>query len=1162
MSALAALLAALPDDDFAAVDRAVEGFAAGWADPCPPLAAHVAAVAPHLRAAAAAHMVELDLHRRAALARSLPGVRLDVADHLRAFPELAADAAVAVELIRAEYDARPADDPAADAEDFARRFPAHADALRRVLAPRRRPGPRFERFALLGGGMGVVHRAWQPTPGRWVALKFLPGGAADPDAAERFRREAEVLAGIKHPNVLPVLEVGGGEALGLPAADGRPFFTTPYCAGGSLARLTVGRRVPPVAAARLVRAVADGVAGAHARGVVHRDLKPANVLLAPARAAAGDDPGPAPDPDRVAWDDWEPLVADFGLAKVAGGDAGRTAAGTVLGTPAYMAPEQARGEPAGPAADVYALGAVLFECLTGRPPFEGTDPLTVLRRVIEGPVPDVAALCPGVPRDLAAVVARATAAEPTRRYPSAAALAADLGCFLDGRPTAARPVTRRERLGMWARRNPAVAALTAAVALVLVAATAVSGALAYLAVNRAAHERLAREAAEVSAYRLTVRAADRDWLDGRADKAIEALDGRCPEHLRGWEWHYLRRRAAGHGRVVGWHGVVVLAVGIDPAGRRAASLGGDGLLRRWDVAAAAAVGEPVRVADRPVEEWSAALDPHGRVAAVFRPGPPRVELWDVDAGRLLDTVRDGVTANHRLLALAPGGGRLAACDAVTGGVLVWDVAGRKRLHLLTAKNDSDAGPAGAILTGCRSAAFSPDGGRLAVGTRDRATVWDATTGAELRVARAAVGTAAHELHAVESVAFAGPDVLVTGGRVDPRVKERAELVWHDLRAASFGKVLAADRWWYHPVTAGPDGVGHFDRQRTAVRVAADGREVGRVRCPATVNCAVRAPGGLLTGDQAGAVRLWNTDREPGGDVIRLPKPYRVFGLAVAADGTVLFTADAGRVCVWDPAARAPARFLAVGFDPNRTPGSLALSPDGERTIAVNVGPTVQLWDWRAGVRTAVLTGPTAEVRHVLFLPGGRVAALARDGGVHVWDADRPADPRVLFRFPGSAAALVASPDGRTLAVAGEATAGPHVLLLDADTGAVVGDLPAEPGGRAVLAFDAAGRRLAVGTTGFGLEVWDCPTRARLAAAARAHDEPVRFVLFVSDGRVASGADDGSVKVWDAADLGELLTLRGHAAAVNRAAVLSGGRLFTSSWDETVRVWDGSPEPRY
>jgi serine/threonine-protein kinase len=288
-------------------------------------------------------------------------------------------------------------------------------------SPHRAAVPGYELLGELGrGGMGVVYRARQVHANRDVALKMiLSADHAAPSELVRFRTEAEAVARLQHPHIVAVFDVG--------EHAGRPYFSMELCPGGSLAGKLTDTPMSADEAARVVLKVARGVAAAHAAGVVHRDLKPHNVLL----TADGD-----------------PKVADFGCAKVSGpGDKQLTATGAVIGTPSYMAPEQAGGAKlVGPAADVYALGAILYECLTGRPPFRGPTPTDVLLQVLgEDPAPP-RELNADVPRDLESVVMRCLEKDPVRRYPTAAELAADLERFTLGEPVTASRTGLLEQL--------------------------------------------------------------------------------------------------------------------------------------------------------------------------------------------------------------------------------------------------------------------------------------------------------------------------------------------------------------------------------------------------------------------------------------------------------------------------------------------------------------------------------------------------------------------------------------------------------------------------------------------------------------------------------------------------------------------------------------------
>jgi tetratricopeptide (TPR) repeat protein len=442
------------------------------------------------------------------------GAALPVEVQLARYPELKDDDQVILGLIALELRCGPADP---DLSGYRERFPAQAEALQQMIAAHRllgafslsttdqaTPNPLdgtippvpahpqlasavagYEVLEVLGrGGMGIVYKARQQGLQRLVALKVMRATGA-PDTAElaRFRIEAEAAARLQHPNIVQVFEVGTNQDC--------PFLAMEFCSGGSLAGRLQGTPWPPAEAAALLERLARAVAAAHRAGVVHRDLKPANILLT---------------------DDGTAKITDFGLAKRLDVDDGHTQSGAILGTPTYMAPEQALGATrhVGPGADIYALGAILYELLTGRPPFRAATVLETLEQVRTRDPVGPRQLAPRTPRDLETICLKCLAKEPARRYVSAETLADDLQHFQAGRPILARPVGVVERVGKWARRYPAVASLLSAV--VFVAMLGLAGIL--WAWNETAGERdRAREAERraLSSRRIALDAVDRAY---------------------------------------------------------------------------------------------------------------------------------------------------------------------------------------------------------------------------------------------------------------------------------------------------------------------------------------------------------------------------------------------------------------------------------------------------------------------------------------------------------------------------------------------------------------------------------------------------------------------------------------------------------------------------
>jgi eukaryotic-like serine/threonine-protein kinase len=416
------------------------------------------------------------------LARWEAGDRVLLEPLLSGRPELLGDEEALLHLIYAEVLLREEHGEKPGLEEYVRRFPSCEAALRRQFAFHdafgaletdgslpgsdttdpsdvpawRRTGPigAIGPYDLLGeigrGGMGVVHLGRHRTlTTRLAAIKVLHRGAAGAEERARFLTEARSFASLQNPNIVRIYDV-----FDPPAGEGEPFVALEYVEGGTLADRLAGTPLPPRDAAELLVPLAEAISHAHLRGVIHRDLKPANVLLA---------------------EDGMPKITDFGLAKQLDADSAQTRTGVIMGTPSYMAPEQASGRTheVGPLADVYGLGAIFYETLTGRPPFRATSILETLGQVIaDDPVPP-RSLQPGVPRDLETICLKCLNKEPARRYASAGDLAGDLRRFLGGEPILARPTGMLERTVKWVKRRPTAAALIGAGGVALAALVAV-----------------------------------------------------------------------------------------------------------------------------------------------------------------------------------------------------------------------------------------------------------------------------------------------------------------------------------------------------------------------------------------------------------------------------------------------------------------------------------------------------------------------------------------------------------------------------------------------------------------------------------------------------------------------------------------------------------------
>jgi hypothetical protein len=724
--------------------------------------------------------------------------------------------------------------------------------------------PGYEVLREVGrGGMGVVYQARQLSCERPVALKMLLAApqTGPQEQRDRFRAEAHAAARLQHPGIVQLFEVGENE--------GRPYLVMEYVAGGSLAERLDGTPLPPREAAALVEKLARATHVAHQAGIIHRDLKPANVLLATSRSDKHPclSLGPADKQDACRY---EPKITDFGLAKRLD-VAGQTVSGAIVGTPSYMAPEQAgsKGKRIGPATDVYGLGAILYELLTGRPPFKGTTPLeTALQVISDEPVPP-SQLQPKTPRDLETICLKCLHKEAHKRYPTAEALAADLRRFQAGEPVQARPVGLGERTIKWVRRRPAQAVLLALVVLGTLACFAlvlwrlrVEERLHNQAVQAEQREKGHRREAERSLYLIHIARANREWNAGTMDRARYFLS-LCPEEPRGWEWNCLQRLcSSGKPLTLKGHPQQVNSVCWSPDGKLLAGPGGapeirePGELKVWD----AQTGKEV-------------LDLKGHTGAVlsvcFSPDGTRlaggsedqtVKVWDAQTGREVLSLKGGGSS----VAFSPNGKLLASASRVldvqkqewVGEVKVWEAQTGKEI------------PSGNDYTGgVGSVAFSPDGTRLASAgfPENRVKVWDVRTGQELLALKG-------HTFPVLSVCFS-PD----GKRIASAGKDRTVRLWD----AQTGRELFALQ-------------GHTARVHS-VCFSPDGKRLAS---------ASGDPFSLTSGE----VKVW--DVESGQEVLSLKgRHFGATSVSFSPDGNRLACVEDAEVTVYDgtPLEKPPAQ---------------------------------------------------------------------------------------------------------------------------------------------------------------------------------------------------------------------------------------------------------------
>jgi WD40 repeat protein len=919
--------------------------------------------------------------------------------------------------------------------------------------------PGYEVLEEVGrGGMGVVYKARQVALNRLVALKVLLAGShASPEQLLRFRAEAEAAARLQHPNIVQIYEVG--------RHGGLAYLALEFVAGGSLAAQLQGRPLPPQQAAGLVETIARGVHTAHVQGIVHRDLKPGNVLLS-RRASSLACPAEEGKQGCLPYEA-VPKIADFGLAKHLGRDSGLTGTGAIVGTPSYLAPEQARGDSraAGVAADVYALGATLYELLTGRPPFQGATVADTLLQVVSDEAVSVRRLQPAVPRDLETICHKCLRKEPEKRYASAQALADDLKCWLTGKPIRARRVGELERARLWARRNPGLAAALAAAvgALLLGSAAATWFGLdareqarqarrqegdAVVARNLAEGEKTRAQAAEARAQQekrtADLLAAEQTFRLGLQQAQAGAVDRGLFLMLQAWR--QAPRNATAFRTVIrtnlaGWsrqlprlrHAFCVPRLGPDSTIRpgdpevRTILLWhhDNNAIRCWDVATGRPVGQPLPL-QAGQRIWSVSRD--GRWLALAdktRPG----SVLDRTTGKPVPGI-SWPDADRRTAFFYDLPDLVGISEVATRSF--WELPGGRRLAARVAQGPGESYRLTRTVTGRAAAVVFRSGpGRIPSSTQGYFEIVDLTTG--------------------KSGALPLAGGLIPGLSYDGRVAlQLAEngVTWWDLGT---GRPLT--RWQ--------------PRRDVSLDLTADGL-------------------GLPCGGGDARLRLYDlaTGLQRGGDLLEYGPS------AWGPDGRLLVTLDDARtVRVWDISlCRLQATATA---NPHTAPADTDLRDNQSVTAVFSADRSRLALAWPDHDLAALLDARTGQllapplrqtsVQHLAFSADGRYLATAtfqngKPPMVVLRDGRTGKPLRPPWPAPKLIHALAFSPDGKTLAVG--AVGGTFLLDVPACT---LRHHLAEATCINGLLFHADGRRLVVRAAagwegvGAGLRLWDVRT---------------------------------------------------------------------------------------
>ncbi len=1005
--------------------------------------------------------------------------------------------------------------------------------------------------SILGrGGMGVVYRAKHQKLNRLVALKMLLAGPyASPQAVARFVRESRAVAELQHPHIVQVHDVG--------EVDGRPFFTMEFVEGKTLAEDLAGVPQSARRAAEFVAVLAEAIHLVHTKGIIHRDLKPANILLT---------------------EESVPKIADFGLARHVDGDPQLTMSDARVGTPSYMAPEQALGKLGivGPPVDIYALGAILYELLTGRPPFRAETAIETERQVITVEAAPPSRLNANIPRDLETICLKCLQKDPHRRYGSAAELADDLHHFLNGQPILARPVGIVERAWRWAARNRPVAAALAGVAALLVLIVAGSlWAAAHFRKLEGEHRILAQEKSDLADQKgrlladkereraKAVLAENRETglrhkseslrqelrsnlyltemnLAGQAASAPSGLsrvrellahwDQERPD-LRNWEWYYLNSLCNQSLLTRMPHTHEVFHVAWSPDGQRLASASLDRTICIFDESSDR---PPVRLSGHTSLVFSVSWSPDGKRLASAS-WDRSVRIWDTISGA--EVFRFPGHSDAVFSVSWSPDGRLIASSGKDRVVKIWSASDGTVHNELSGHEQTVA-----------ALSWHKDGRRLASSSHDSTVrIWDVIAGVETHTLRG------HK-NWVNHVAWSSDGTRLASASNDETLR-----IWNPENAETV-QILRGHAQGVTSVSWSPDSTrlaSGSEDQTIKVWVAATGTEAFSLRGhSAALTSVAWNPNGarIASAGHDAAIKLWDAAAPAA---IQGPANHNgtVQALAWCQNNSKLFaSADThGAVKIWDVTRHEVTRTLR--FDEGCV-YSLSWQPSGMRLAMAGVNGVIRIWDVAAETKPLDLDGHIQQVYSVAWSPNGRrLASGGADKTIRIWDAVGGKVSRVIENHHGRVFSVAWNPDSRKLA---SASADSTVRIWDLGSDEEAFCYRGHQSQVVSVAWSPDGTKIASAGFDLTVHVWD-PATGEATSNLHGHTTHIAQVAWSPDGsRLASVGRDGTVKVWDVAAGKEALTLTGHASQVNAVTwSADGATLMSAGEDRQIRLHDAT-----